>query len=348
MSTPHATCNAQEEFETSSDNRFGKPIVIIVEEEGRFFAWDADRWRNDQCTRKEGTTSDWTTGWLQNRYAEVEAAYPEVVELIEAHLDAGTMIPYRRRDFEADAMARELVRRASTAPHVVSGAVHRAKSVPAQAVSPVHVNWGAILPPSQAERTAQLVAPRVVRIIADTQVEDTLVKNLKDILSLLSHKLEFAPDINAATHALVVLTGSMLKEGSLMENELCTAMQKGCNVVFIYSTSDGWDFKQFYARPESEAKNAVASHEALVFRSKTEHEQRAMALELLCRMRPTAAPSADTSKTTESQVLLNDSSDKDHNAAFYPREQTVSLSADNNQQAAAASACSEAALIAYA
>ena len=204
------------------------------------------------------------------------------------------------------------------------------------------------MPPSQAERTAQLVAPRVVRIIADTQVEDTLVKNLKDILSLLSHKLEFAPDINAATHALVVLTGSMLKEGSSMENELYTAMEKGCNVVFIYSISDGWDFRQFYARPESEAKNAVASHEALVFRSKMEHEQRAMALELLRRMRPTAAQSTDTIKPTESQVLLNESTDKDNNAALYPGEQTVAQSANSNQQAAAASACSEAALIAYA
>ena len=348
MSTPHATCNAQEEFETSSDNRFGKPIVIIVEEEGRFFAWDADRWRNDQCTRKEGTTSEWTSGWLQNIYAEVEAAYPEVVELIEAHLDAGTMIPYRRRDFEADAMARELVRRASTAPHVVFGAVHRARSVPAQAISPVHVHWGTVLPPSQAERTAQLDTPRMVRIIADTQAAGTLVKSLKGILSSLSHKLEFAPDVNAATHALVVLTGSMLKEGSLMENELCTAMEKGCSGVFVYSTSDGWDFGKFYARPESEAKNAVASHEALVFRSKMEHEQRAMALELLRRMRPTAAQPTDTIRPTESEVLLNESSDKDNNAALYPGEQTVAQSADNNQQAAAASACSEAVLIAYA
>ena len=128
-----------------------------MEEESRFFAWDSDRWRNDQCTRKEGTTSEWTSGWLQKSYAEVEAGYPEVVELIEAHLDAGTMIPYRRRDFEADAMAREFVRRASTAPHVISGAVHRARSVPVQAITPVHVHWGAVLPPSQAETVHNLM-----------------------------------------------------------------------------------------------------------------------------------------------------------------------------------------------
>ena len=34
---------------------FGKPIVILIEEEARFFAWNYDRWRSNRCSRRPGT-----------------------------------------------------------------------------------------------------------------------------------------------------------------------------------------------------------------------------------------------------------------------------------------------------
>ena len=34
--------------------------------------------------------------------------------------------------------------------------------------------------------------------------------------------------------------------------------------VFVYSTAFGWDFDAFYNREESEVKDAIATHEALV------------------------------------------------------------------------------------
>ena len=75
-----------------------------------------------------------------------------------------------------------------------------------------------------------------------------------------------------------------------MEVKLRTAVEKKCKLVFVYSTNNGWNFAQFYETPESEAKAVIASHEALVFRETREdaegqYERRAMALELLRRMR---------------------------------------------------------------
>ena len=86
------------------------------------------------------------------------------------------------------------------------------------------------------------------------------------------------------------IAGGLLQPGSTMEAKLRTAVEKKCKLVFIYSTNDGWNFAQFYETPESEAKAVIASHEALVFRAKGlgaegQYEQRAMAVELLRRMR---------------------------------------------------------------
>ena len=162
---------------------FGKPIIIVVETDRRFFAWDNERWRRDECTRRQGT-SNWSVGWLQNKFADVQSDHPNVVKLIDAHLTAGLMIPYRRREFQAHAMARELVRRASTT-----------------------ASWGAVMPQPCAEHRANLRADRTVRIIADTATAavGALVAELSAVLVLLSPRLSFEPSIETASHVLVVI-----------------------------------------------------------------------------------------------------------------------------------------------
>ena len=241
---------------------FGKPVLMIVEADARFFAWDSARWMKDLAVRKANT---WMRGWLQNTYADVCQRYPKVVELINEHLAAGRMIPYRRREFEANAMAHELVRRAAGTPW----------------------SWAWNSMAARAEHQADLNAARAVRVIADTATPavSLLSAELQALLSSLSAEVRFDPSIDRASHVLVVLTGCMLHSGSVVEAELHEAVQHKCKLVFVYSTDCGWDFERFV--PDSEAKVAVANQEALAFRpSKRPHEQRAMALELLRRMRP--------------------------------------------------------------
>ena len=124
---------------------FRKPIVILVEEEARFFEWKYDRWKADVCTRKAGSIEWMHSEWLQNTFEEVSKNYPEVRKLIKrAHHD-GVMIPYRRREFEAIAMARELVHQASTGRYIVlaSHEVPRTNTAPApEENTRAHVNWG--------------------------------------------------------------------------------------------------------------------------------------------------------------------------------------------------------------
>ena len=100
--------------------------------------------------------------------------------------------------------------------------------------------------------------------------------------------LHLATSIDTASHVLVLLTGGLLQQGSMVEAELSKAVKQGHKLAFVYSPEHGWDFEKFYATPlESEAKDAITSHEALVFRSKgKEYEKRAIALELLRRMPP--------------------------------------------------------------
>lgn len=69
-----------------------KPIVTVVETEGRFHPFDIDRWRRNECTR--AANDRWTQGWLSRTYEQCPA---EIRALVEEEHAAGKMIPYRRR-----------------------------------------------------------------------------------------------------------------------------------------------------------------------------------------------------------------------------------------------------------
>ena len=68
-----------------------KPIIIVVERENRFFPFDIERWRRDECTRKQDGT--WEQGWLSSSYAQCP---DPIKDLIEEYHANGSMIPYRR------------------------------------------------------------------------------------------------------------------------------------------------------------------------------------------------------------------------------------------------------------
>lgn len=52
-------------------------------------------------------------GWLQVPYSQQREAFPQCVEIVDKILETRQDIPYRRRNFEANAMAKEIMKRAA-------------------------------------------------------------------------------------------------------------------------------------------------------------------------------------------------------------------------------------------
>jgi hypothetical protein len=257
---------------------FKKPVVVIVEQDDRFFAWKgSSEVAGRPVVRQES---------LQDRYAKTLELYPPIIKLLQAHLDAGSMIPYRRREFEAEAMARELVRQVGK------------PGLPRTARRPT---WGAILPPSKLERTLSLIAEKkpcnrsVLFICFPTSVELEIAELLSQHAKKLSLPLDFIPTFGASTvtHVLVVLTRSLLLDKGSIYDELRKVVRrstqpKGCGKVELVFIDHGYFATALAPAGESdddEVQIAIKSHEAVTYRSRQcNHEQDAMALELLRRI----------------------------------------------------------------
>ena len=80
--------------------RVWETIIVIVEKDARFSA------RKGSC-EVNGKTVSCAEGIAGGRVAGSIHAF---IKLLQDHLDLGAMIPYRRREFEAETMVRELVR----------------------------------------------------------------------------------------------------------------------------------------------------------------------------------------------------------------------------------------------
>ena len=253
---------------------FGKPIVVIVELDRRLCAWDADLWRKNECFSRDESTdeatgktmvTEWTKGKLQK-------AYPAVAVLIDDHLIKGKMIPYRRREFEADAMARELVRRAGQ------------RTDDSRQAS---LSWGSVMPPSRFELTARHDFARCsVHLIANVADGPAakLVQEMQERLMQRDPKITFeTPTVGGAT--LVVLSERLLQQSTLMD-DLYHALERvereRVGLVFVYLDDWGFNLLEMYkVRPALKA--ALREHEALAHRSNG-YEQDALANELLRRL----------------------------------------------------------------
>ena len=247
---------------------FKKPVVVIVEQDDRFFAWKGSCEVDGRPVVRQES--------LQDRYAQTLKLYPPIIELLQARLDAGSMIPYRRREFEAEAMARELVR---------------------QVGAPGLVTWGAILPPSKLERTLSLIAEKkpcnrsVLFICFPTCVELEIAELLSQHAKNLSLPLDFVPTVGASTvtHVLVVLTRSLLLDKGSIYDELRKVVLQSSGKVELVFIDHGYFATALALAGESdddEVQIAIKSHEAVTYRSRqcSRHEQDAMALELLRRI----------------------------------------------------------------
>ena len=247
---------------------FGKPIVIVVEQEERFWAFDIARWERDECTRtKEGT---WTSGWLSRRYAECPAP---VRELIKTKHESGEMIPFRRREYEVEAIVREIIRRAHETGKVA---------------------WGSILPPRPVETEAMNSSwCKHVCLIFDHEdsAASASADSMRETITKLAPGTTFVDKQSKADKVLVLLTGNFL------ESEAVTELSEGIDRVsseksIIYVYLEGWDWGKLYGELgelESNEKDSarlrcclsIQGHEAISHRGGQGYEHEAMCLRIV-------------------------------------------------------------------
>ena len=170
--------------------QFQKPILIIIETEQRFWAWDYHRWTKDECARNG--SGGWQHAPLQYSFTQCQAEYPDVVQLITNQHKTKSMLPFRRRDFEVNALVRELVRRAGH-----SGGVE----------------WGRSLPTQPAEMRAQLSLPRSIWITASIPPAGELKAQLSQSICDLSPSVRIASSLEQSSHVLFLLTEGVMPLG---------------------------------------------------------------------------------------------------------------------------------------
>lgn len=299
--------------------QFQKPILVVQEQEERFWPWDVHRWRSDCCTRVRG---QWVKGELGVCFADCP---PDVKQLIMGINDSGTALPFRRRDFEAAALVHEIAKRSSRFEGVLWGrglpwqqpATHvpgfRSVRFLRQLDSPA----GALVEQELRASFEYLCGPQLLAWSSNS--DDA---NEAGLLPPPQQQQQHRP-----SHVIVLLSLAMIEKDGPVKAELKTLVSQGVPIQYIYvaegtaglvpdadtsgsgQLDDGvaWDFGAFYSGPESEVKASISSHEALVYRPfnprPRRYEHKALVRELLKRMQPAAsAHEADFPETSPRSV----------------------------------------------
>lgn len=244
---------------------FKKPILIVVEEEERFFAWDIERWKTNRCSRAHDGT--WTTGWLSKTYEECPK---QVKDLIESNITQ--MIPFRRRLFESRALVREIVARTYK-----SGAV----------------SWGNVMPvqSSRAHALTSLWPSLRVVVIHDTssQTAKDMVRMIHDTMKDLWSNVVIVNTVKEADKSICLLTKNILSGESLkmLSEDVQFRDAKSREYVYVleeHSKDEAWDWSlpgklNLPDEPEVEQaiRSCIYSHEAYKWRDgDLEYEHHAM------------------------------------------------------------------------
>ena len=284
---------------------FGKPIVVLAETEDRFFPFDLGRWQRDEVKKD---TSVWPHRWvvdselgLQYDEAEkkgemvagVKQAYPHIVEFIERTVRERNILPFRRREFEVDALVREIIRRAASNPGI---------------------KWGSVLPPSQASHEARLNALRRVCVItSETERTTAIATKLKESIKEVAPYVKWCDGSNpsaldaSTSHCIVLLSEGVIDDDKPSTETLSRYISddhpriQSDDIVYLYldpTGSEGWDFGAFYGLPKTEINQSIAVHEALKWRGTeqetTSYEHLALVFEMLKRLRAKGATAATT------------------------------------------------------
>ena len=71
----------------------------FIPRESRFWPWDYERWRTNRCARD--SDNNWVKGWLSRKFEDCPSRIRKFIEHQHEH---GLMIPFRRRNFEVQAL----------------------------------------------------------------------------------------------------------------------------------------------------------------------------------------------------------------------------------------------------
>jgi hypothetical protein len=235
----------------------GKPIQLLVEEDERFAPFDAASWKGFQDFKRPQDHGEIC--------AEIEAALPNA-------------IVHRRRDYEADTMMRELLRRNGLAlPMVASGNTARCE-----------------LQPNQQGPTRLAVLCN--RGGSGGDMCDELLGELERVKLL--DVSEDAQAVDSADKVLLLLSDGVLQGDTLAS--LCRVLEadraaRMDRLVLVCRTKqEGWSFdkeenKDLRDAPD-EVRTALKDHEAITYRSRStqasRHEFPAMIGHLMNRLLP--------------------------------------------------------------
>ena len=116
-------------------------------------------------------------------------------------------------------------------------------------------------------------------------------------------RVRWTDDLDAAACVMIVLSAGVLRPGSPSSDAVEQALRRDLPLVFVYSPADpsegGWDFRgPDYHEARDEAKAAINSHEALVYRPPSSgYEHAAMANEVVWRLARAARKNEDAAAT---------------------------------------------------
>jgi len=266
--------------------QFQKPIIIIVENESRFWAWDKARWENDQCTRaRDGS---WIQGDLSISFTNCPLRVKEMICKEEKNKN---FLPFRRRDFEIASLVQEIVQRSTK----------------------YNLEWGnhyTFVPKMQ-----HVLGYRSIRFLSiNSKAAKEIEQNLQTSLRERTTKMEWSNTIDTATQVLVLLSHPLIDNCTGQSYiELEQAIQSKKNIIYMY-VKDEWDFGLFYSSSNSIIKTSISCHEALVYRPLfpeiMAYEHNSLVVELLKRMPvqmvPVPLTVTNEKNTNKSKSLLQE------------------------------------------
>lgn len=271
----------------------------MVEEEERFWPWSLQRWQNNTCSR--GKDNCWQSGWLQTDYKDCPI---QIEKMIIGHVQRSEMIPFRRREFEVDALLREVVRRASMDSSI---------------------RWGAQLPLDQHSLELRDSLPCAVMIICDHENKTgcRIQSELGKALRRVSPQLELVQTCDKAAHIVIVLTAGIMRPKGMASADVAEAIRckpfNAITTVYLETGPSKWDWNLdgisgFEASLVKKIQDSIRSHEAYKYRPPAPgrlYEHLALAKDIAHRM---PARQANMCASSKAATKVMEHTDKESGA----------------------------------
>lgn len=270
----------------------GKPIQLIVEQEPRFHpfdrtAWERSKGRSERVI-KGGNGDDQQSELVLQVVMDDEVPWQssrgneQLCKVIADTIDdcLASAVTYRRRDFEQEAMMREVCRRN-----------------------------GIVLPALPVQRRPASQPPVRVAAICNPETSADMLDDLKMALQS-TERVEVTQNLHSADRVLLLLTAGVLKQTASVEHlEQTIERDKAAHtdrIVAIFN-EETWRFgNQEHKSAPARVQECINDHEALTYRPRDPcgpdcHEHPAMIAHLL---RMLGVIASETSLPTYSEEVV--------------------------------------------